>query len=78
MPELLDVGDGLTIDRDLALQAVRHQLVALKIVLGVPSLNSDDLRGLAADKVAHLLGGDHWWDIADKLVGEVLREASDG
>jgi hypothetical protein len=35
---------------------------------------------LAIDKVAHLLGGDHWDDIAQALVDEVLdrREASAG
>lgn len=73
----LDVGDGLTIDSDLARQAVYHQLIALKLVLGVPSLERDHLRELAVQKVAYLLGGDDWWEIADQLVDEVLEGVSD-
>ena len=71
--QILNVGDGKTIDRDLAIEATRHILIALKLLLGVSSLDSDVLRDLADQKVAYMLGGDHWLEIASDLIDEVLK-----
>ena len=71
--QILDVGDGKTIDRDLAIEATRHILIALKLLLEVSSLDSDVLRDLADQKVAYMLGGDDWLEIASDLIDEVLK-----
>ena len=73
LPQILDTGDGVTLDRDLALQATRHVLIALKLKLGAPNLQDEIVRDLADMQVSHLLGGDHWHEFANQLVNEVLR-----
>ena len=67
LPQTLDVGDGMTIDRELAIQATRHILIALKLTTGAPSLQDEILLDLAAVKVSHMLGGDDWMPIAREL-----------
>ncbi len=74
LPETLDVGDGKTIDRDLALQATRHILIALKLLLDEPTLQDEIFMDVADMKVAYMLGGDHWHIIAAKLVDAALEE----
>ena len=79
LPQILDTGDGVTIDRDLALKATRHMLLALKLKLGAPNLQDEIVRDLADMHVSHLLGGDHWHEFANELVDAVLeQEASHG
>ena len=79
LPQILDVGDGKTVDRNLAIEATRHVLLAMKLTLGGPNLDNEILLDLADMQVSHLLGRDHWHDIANELVDEVLkREASHG
>lgn len=73
LPQILDTGDGVTIDRELALQVTRHVLIALKLRLEVPSLDDEILLDLADMHVSHLLDGDHWYEFANQLVNEVLR-----
>ncbi|KZR67258.1 MULTISPECIES: hypothetical protein [Prochlorococcus] len=74
LPEILDAGDGKTIDCGLALQATRHLLIALKLLLDEPNLQDEIFRELADMKVAYMLGGDHWHIIAAKLVDAVLEK----
>ncbi len=54
LPQVLDTGDGKTIDRDLDLEATRHILIAMKFVLGVPTLRDpgDHARPCRADQPA--------------------------
>ena len=73
-PQTLDVGDGLTIDRDLAIEATRHILIAMKLITGAPVLNSDPVLDLADQKVADMLGGDEWTPIARELIKSVLEQ----
>lgn len=72
LPKTLDAGDGLTFDRDLALQATRHVLIAMKLLLEVPILQSDLHLQLAEKHVAEMLGGHHWRPIARQLLDAVL------
>ena len=74
LPQTLDVGDGVTRDRELAIQATRHILIALKLLIGEPSLQHEDLLDLADLKVAYMLGGDDWVPIAIELVNAVRQE----
>ena len=77
LPKTLDAGDGLTIDRDLALQATRHVLIAMKLLYAHPSVGN--ARGflsseLVVSTVMQVLGGDHWRPIAEQLVDAVIAE----
>ena len=87
MPELnptpanvLETGDGLTLDRELAIEAARHTLIATKVVLGAAhplgaeTLNDSWLLELAVNNLAYLLGGDHWSSIASELIDTVLEQ----
>ena len=74
LPQTLDTGDGLTFDRDLALEATRHILIALKLLLGDPTLRDELHLDLADMHVSEMLGGDHWRDIAHELVNAVLEQ----
>ena len=73
LPQVLDTGDGKTIDRDLDLEATRHILIAMKFVLGVPTLRDEFHLDLADMHVSDMLGGDHWLEIAHQLVDEALK-----
>ena len=77
LPQTLNVGDGVTIDRDLALEATRHILLAMKLITGLPTLQEDWMLDLAVSNVAHMLGGDHWFAVADELVNDVLQQRPD-
>jgi hypothetical protein len=73
----LDAGDGTTYDRVAALKATRFQIEAFKALHELPSVGGNDVHvELVYDRVADLLGGDHWLEIATELVEEVLAEAS--
>ncbi len=74
LPEILNAGDGKTIDRDLAVQATRHILIALKLLLDESTLQDEIFMDVADRKVAYMLGGDHWHIIAAKLVDAVLEK----
>ncbi len=80
LPQILDAGDGMTWDRDLALEATRHILIAMKLLYAHPSVVS--AKGflsseLVVSTVMQVLGGDHWSLIAEQLVDEVItQEAS--
>ena len=74
LPQILDVGDGKTIDRELALQATHHVLIALKLLIGVHSLQEEVLLDLADMKLAHMLGGPDWAPIAGELIDAVLAQ----
>ena len=79
LPQVLDAGDCITIDRDLALQATSHILIAMKLLLELPTLRDELHLDLADQHVSEMLGGDHWRDIAHELVDTVLeQEASHG
>lgn len=79
LPQVLDAGDCITIDRDLALQATSHILIAMKLLLEVPTLRDELHLDLADQHVSEMLGGDHWRPIAHQLVDTVLeQEASHG
>ena len=79
LPQVLDTGDGVTIDRDLALEATRHMLIAMKLLLEVPTLRDELHLDLADQHVSEMLGGDHWRDIAHELVDTMLeQEGSNG
>ena len=74
LPQTLGVGDGLTIDRELGIQATRHILIALKLLIGAPSLQDEVLLDVADQHVSEMLGGDHWLPIATELVNAVRQE----
>lgn len=81
LSQILDVGDGKTIDRDIALEATRHFLLAQKLTLGVPSIHDNApapyegwIVELATGGLAHLLGGDDWWEISEQLIDAVLKQ----
>jgi len=77
LPPTLDVGDCLTIDRDLALEATRHILIAMKLLLEVATLRDEAYLDLADRHISEMLGGDHWRGIAHELVDAALaQEAS--
>ncbi|QNI98410.1 hypothetical protein [Synechococcus sp. RS9902] len=79
LPQILDTGDGVTIDRDLALEATHHILIAMKLVLELPTLRDELHLDLADQHVSEILGGDHWRPIAHELVNAALeQEASNG
>ena len=73
LPPTLDVGDCLTIDRDLALEATRHILIAMKLLLEVATLRDEAYLDLADRHISEMLGGDHWLEIAHQLVDESLK-----
>jgi len=73
LPQTLDIGDG-NIDRELALQATHHILIALKLLLGAHSIQEEALLDVADMKLAHMLGGDHWMPIARELIDSVLEQ----
>jgi hypothetical protein len=74
---LLDTGDGVTHDRAAAIKATRLQIEAFETLHELPPIGGNDMHvELAYDRVADLLGGDHWMEIAVELVEEVLAEAS--
>ena len=75
LPQTLDIGDGMAIDRELAIQATRHILIALKLITGSPSLQDEHLLDVADMKVAYMLGGDDWMPIAAELINAVLTGA---
>lgn len=72
LPIRLDVGDGLGIDRDLALQAAGHVLIATRLVLQEPELTPSAYE-IAVSNLAYVLGGDHWADIAQALIDAALE-----
>ena len=76
LPQILDVGDGKTIDRVLAIEATRHILLALKLINGLPSLQDQELvlLDIADMKVSYMLGGDHWLETARELIDAVLEQ----
>lgn len=74
LPQILDAGDCLTIDRDLALKATSHILIAMKLLLEAPTLQDEILMDLADQHVSEMLGGDHWRPIAHQLVVAVLEQ----
>ena len=74
LPQILEAGDCLTIDRDLALQATSHILIAMKLLLEVPTLRDEAHLDLADRHVSELLGGAHWRPIAHVLVNAVLEQ----
>jgi len=74
LPENLHACDGKIINRDLSLQATRHILIALKLLLDELTLQVEIFRELADLNVAYMLGGDHWDIIAAKLVDAALEE----
>lgn len=74
LPQTLDAGDCLTIDRDLALEATRHILIAMKLLLEVPTLRDEAHLALADRHVSEMLGGGHWRPIAHELVNAVLEQ----
>ena len=74
LPQTLEAGDCLTIDRDLALQATSHILIAMKLLLEVPTLRDEAHLALADRHVSELLGGAHWRPIAHELVNAVLEQ----
>ncbi len=74
LPQTLDAGDCLTIDRGLALEATRHILIAMKLLLQVPTLRDELHLALADRHVSEMLGGDHWRPIAHELVNVVLEQ----
>jgi hypothetical protein len=77
-PRLAVDGDTTTYDRAAALQATRHLVAAFKALHERPSIGNNDLLvELVYDRVADLLGGPHWLEIATDLVEEVLQETSD-
>ena len=79
LPKTLDAGDGLTIDRDLALEATRHVVIAMKLLLELPTIQSEVHLDLAERHVGGMLGGSHWRPIARQLVDAVLlQEATNG
>ena len=79
LPQVFDSGDGLSFDRDLALEATRHILIAMKLLLEVPTLRAEVHLDLADMHVSEMLGGDHWRPIAHELVDTLLeQEASHG
>ena len=79
LPQILDTGDGVTIDRDLALEATSHILIAMKLLLEVPILRDEPHLDLADQHVSEMLGGGHWRPIAHELVNSLLeQEASHG
>tara|TARA_B100000959_G_C14586085_1_gene461988 strand:- start:275 stop:520 length:246 start_codon:yes stop_codon:yes gene_type:complete len=77
LPQILDVDDGLTIDRDLAVEATRHILLAMKLILGVPTLQGELLLDRADSQVSYMLGGDHWMPIARELIDSVLEQEAE-
>ena len=74
LPQTFDAGDCLTFDRDLALEATRHILIAMKLLLEAPSLRDDVHLDQAVCHVSQMLGGDHWREIAQELVDSFLEE----
>ena len=81
LSQILDAGDGKTIDRDIALEATRHFLIAQKLTLGVTSIYDNYpapyegvILEIATGGLAELLGGDHWWEISEQLIDAVLKQ----
>lgn len=74
LPKTLDAGDGLIIDRDLALKATRHILIAVKLLLEIPTLQDELHLDLAETRVSDMLGGDHWLKTARQLIDAVLEQ----
>ena len=64
MPDLtntLDVGDGFVYPRPAALKAAAHLFKAMQALHG--GVNPDRFVGTLAE----LLGGPHWYDVANEL-----------
>jgi len=78
LPKTLDAGDGLTFDRDLALKATRHVLIATKLLNMMPELCSLMDVEMVERHISEMLGGDHWRPIARQLVNEVIAEVIAG
>ena len=72
LPKTLDAGDGLTIDRDLALEATKHVVIAIKLLHELPALESEVDQELADQVLSEMLGGYYWRPIARQLVDAVL------
>lgn len=70
----LDAGDGITFDREAAIRATRLQIQALRILWEDSRLSNGRMVELADQVVAHMLGGDHWMEVAEDLVEAVLSE----
>ena len=77
LPHKLNVGDGVTIDRDLALETTRHVLIAMKLLLEIPTLQEEIHLDLADQHVSQMLGGDDWRPIAEELVNLALERGLD-
>jgi hypothetical protein len=74
LPEILDTDDGVTYPRAAGLAAPRHFLGAFLALHEVPDLSRGLMDSIAIDRLAELLGGEHWADIAQELLQEVLAE----
>ena len=67
LPEVLDVGDGLTIKREFALCAARHLIAATSLVIDEAPLGEMGME-LASINLADVLGGPQWHDYALALI----------
>jgi len=65
LPDVLDTGDGLVYPRAAALKAAAHLFKAMQALLG--SVDPD----LYVGRLAELLGGPHWFDVANELTNEL-------
>ena len=63
--DVLDTGDGLVYPRTAALKAAAHLFKAMQALLG--SVDPD----LYVSRLAELLGGPHWFDVANELTDEL-------
>ena len=65
LPDVLDTGDGLVYPRAAALKAAAQLFKALQALLC--SVDPD----LYVNRLAELLGGPHWLDVANELTNEL-------
>ena len=61
LPEVLDVGDGVTYPRTAGVKGAAHLFKAMQALHG--GVNPDRFVGTLAE----LLGGPHWYDVANEL-----------
>jgi hypothetical protein len=64
----------VTYPRAAGLAATRHFLRAFLALHEVPDLSQGLMDSVAIDALADFLGGEHWADIAQELLQEVLAE----
>ena len=69
LPDVLDTGDGLVYPRAAALKAAAHLFKALQALLS--AVDPD----LYVSRLAELLGGPHWYDVANELTNELEADA---